>query len=151
MNSLKSQFGSLKWLISFSALAILLGGCETTDYEPLIFKDKMRELEQRVSEMEEELATLKTNPPAANADSGAATNVSAGAVKTGDTTENKVTAPKLSLKEEKAVSDELEKLGAKSKLDSGRIVEVNFLGSEYTNDDLAKLADLESLLSLIHI
>ncbi len=46
----------LALLLSFSVLAI---GCETTDYQPLIMKKKLKEMQAEIDALKEEVSELK--------------------------------------------------------------------------------------------
>jgi Leucine-rich repeat (LRR) protein len=144
----------LGWLgLAFTAFAIA-SGCETTDYEPVIFKKKLRELEeqtagdsaelrQKIEQLEREIAELKktvtSSAPPNGADSSSQSATSARSPST------------LSVEAESKIIDELKAAGAIVEIDdvTNRLVGVNFQDAQYDNDVLRKLIAVDSLTRLI--
>ena len=62
----------LMQLFSLPVLAlsiICLGGCETTDYDPLITKKKLKEMDQKIQQLEQTIESLNTPAPSPEAPS----------------------------------------------------------------------------------
>ena len=73
----------LMQLFSLPVLAlsiICLGGCETTDYEPLIMKKKLKEMDQKIQQLEQTIESLKSPEPSSDSTSESSTKPPAPAV-----------------------------------------------------------------------
>lgn len=129
-------------------LVALTVGCETTNYDPLIVKKRLRELEAEIETLKSEVADLKKDRAARPPGLPVFENVTsqAPAVMNVATPSRKT----LSASEEKQVRDELEALDVYFSVDdSGFAVEADLMECREGNESVAKLADFAKLTKVI--
>ena len=122
-------------VMSFSVLAI---GCETTDYEPLIMKKKLKEMEARIKLLEEKAGIKDPQDSSADTSATAAEDAGANVVDTikadkAQTQSAMVTKPKPAIAIER-----LETFLTKDQ--SGTVVQANLTSSRQLETHVAKLA-----------
>ena len=115
-------------LMGFTVFAI---GCETTDYEPLIMKKKLKELEAKIDSLEKEVSELKGTEE--STDSSASSEEDAGASnETGAADTRSAMA-----------SESLENFLIKD--DSGLVVQADLTNSRQLESSVSKLAGFKHL------
>jgi cell division septum initiation protein DivIVA len=144
MTSALKKYG---WFVCV-LFAVASVGCETTDYEPLVMKKKIKDQEAEIESLKAEIAEMKS--------SGGSTAVpgSTGRAEVAADNSNSqpeiAAAPTLSAEEEKQIRDELENSDAFFVVnEAGFATEADLAECRIGNAAVAKLADFSVLTKLV--
>lgn len=136
-------------MICVAILGLLMVGCETRDYEPLILNQKLKELQDEVDALKAEVETLKTSGAVPSSGDRVSQNSPVPSV-SAPQTPAVPDVPSISVEEEAAIRAELENLDVYFVLDgSGYAQEADLMESRSPNDILAKLAEFPNLTRVL--